>query len=185
MKTKLLIAVFAIMSLFTSCVSSLSTATLNVTVVDLKGVKVEGAMVVLREKENTSNYISKMTNSSGLAKFEDIDALSYIVRVDYLCLNNGTYTTNKLSSGSSVSITSTIQERGEIFVTDETKDPYTIYVDGVIYSTIESYKEVEIPDVIIGSHTVRCVQNSGYVSKPADYTFKVTVTACEKSNIVL
>ena len=122
MKTKLSIVVIAIMSLFTACVSSLSTATLKVTVVDSKGATVNGAMVVLREKDNTSNYISKMTNSSGLAKFEDLEALSYIVRVDYLCLNNGSYSTNKLNSGSSVSITSTIQERGEIVVTNDSKD---------------------------------------------------------------
>ncbi len=61
-----------------------------------------------------------------------------------------------------------------IIMINNSEDPYTMYLDGTQEGTIRPYEEKTI-NVKKGYHTVRVVQQSGYLLYPTDETYYFNV----------
>ncbi|MBP5711355.1 MAG: hypothetical protein J6W84_10340 [Bacteroidales bacterium] len=65
-----------------------------------------------------------------------------------------------------------------IIMINKSANPYTVYLDGASNGTIRPYEEKSF-DVSKGYHTVRVVQQSGYVIYPTDETYYFNVKVGE------
>ena len=61
-----------------------------------------------------------------------------------------------------------------IVMINTTEDPYTVYLDGTQKGTIRAFEKKSF-DVNKGYHTVRVVQQSGYILYPTDETYYFNV----------
>lgn len=53
--------------------------------------------------------------------------------------------------------------------------PFQIYVDGVSHGSMLGMTEAEVRNIPVGKHTVRALQQSGFIAFPIDQSMKVQV----------
>ena len=72
---------------------------------------------------------------------------------------------------------------GIIRYTNNSTNPYNIYLDGGSVGSIDGKKYFE-KKVSIGTHTVKAIQASGYVLYPTERTATITLTSKEEKEFV-
>lgn len=65
---------------------------------------------------------------------------------------------------------------GKVRFTNNSSNPYTVYLDGTIKGTVNGNYSQDY-STTLGAHTARVVQNSGYLLYPTDKSYSVTVTS--------
>lgn len=67
---------------------------------------------------------------------------------------------------------------GYIDIVNNSSYPYTVYIDGKIEGVLDGHKYWNDHEVFSGDHSIRYVQNSGYILYATDRTESVNVVQC-------
>ena len=170
-----------------SCIKVVPTPTqLQMQVLDYNGYIVPNAAVYLYASEsdyfNDKNLLqTATTDPNGYFYFSNLAPTTYYYYVKSGCLDNFNTTyylsqpllPNQLNQYSPIYL--------DVAQTMSTKnisnDPYDVYIDGVLkYSSQPRATTLNFTEIPGGNHTVRVIQVSGFLYRPIDETFTVSIS---------
>ncbi|HWJ28322.1 MAG TPA: hypothetical protein VNS32_17385 [Flavisolibacter sp.] len=161
--------------------SNVSDTKLKLTITNNLNNPVSGAIVRLyataNDLLNQANPIgaSATTDYQGQVTFSGLSASKYYWLAQNGCANNvNDYVTSgeNLNSGITNTARITIKETGTLVLTNNSKDPYIIYLNGTQLSNpMAGSTSVSVKYALTGSYTVRVVQQSGYIITPTDKSY--------------
>ncbi len=179
-----LFSIVAIALIFCGCEKEKET-TLEVTVINTTGHAISGATVKLYSSlenlQNGTNVLHRgYTNESGVAIFENIQPQTYYVHSQSDCsssyINGLTLSPKTIVAETKNTMTSTVRSNGTLKITNESTNPYKVYLDGsVLIERMLGGTSATYDYVPTESYTVRVVQLSGYILYPTDKTYTKTL----------
>jgi uncharacterized protein (DUF2141 family) len=179
----LAILCFAVFTTIFSCKKETSIppdTSLEIIVTDELGNKVQGASVALFSSESDwesgNNQIapSQLSDVSGRVVFTQLSPKKYYWGVIKDCKNNingSSTTTTTIAANTTNKITTVIQATGTLQLVNNSTNPYSIYINGVLTSNMEGGTTKSLAFQPTGYYTIRVLQISGYAFTPTDETF--------------
>lgn len=163
---------------------------LNIAVKNELGNTVSGATVTLylnkMDYQNKANPVkSAITNEDGIALLAFLEPLAYYIYVEEGCQNNtygGVALQNEINYGTTTYSTIIVQSMGAINFVNFSKNLYSIYLDGDYLIDLKGGGSYEIDKQLVGNHSIRIVQQTGYIFSPTDETYTVKVTCGTSSS---
>jgi hypothetical protein len=128
---------------------------------------------------NTNALMTAVSDGKGVVTFSNLSSKIYYFFAEDGCNNNfnaDCVLKNPLALNRTTSVDAAIYATGSLKFTNQSADPYTVYVNGTDIGILDGIRTVTAKNVPLGVYSVRVVQNSGFTGSPTDETISANVS---------